>query len=102
MFALFFSLIVKSESDFIIPILIFVFFSYNLNILHFLCSLLHINRTQRLSVHSLWLSDLRTTVEMKGFTDELNYIVEMLEGGTTLEDVIDNHIYEQVLVSLLM
>ncbi|XP_060798676.1 antizyme inhibitor 1b isoform X2 [Neoarius graeffei] len=34
---------------------------------------------------------------MKGFTDELNYIVELLEGGTTLEDVIDNHIYEQAL-----
>lgn len=45
------------------------------------------------------MSDLRTTVEMKGFTDELNYIVELLEGGTTLEDVIDNHIYEQALVS---
>lgn len=37
---------------------------------------------------------------MKGFTDELNYIVELLEGGTTLEDVIDNHIYDQALVSL--
>lgn len=34
---------------------------------------------------------------MKGFTDEPNYIVELLEGGTTLEDVIDNHIYEQAL-----
>lgn len=53
-------------------------------------------------VHSLWLSDLRTTVEMKGFTDELNYIVELLEGGTTLEDVIDNHTYEQALVSRLI
>lgn len=36
---------------------------------------------------------------MKGFTDELNYVVELLEGRTTLEDVIDNHIYEQALVS---
>ncbi|KAI5615916.1 antizyme inhibitor 1b, partial [Silurus asotus] len=34
---------------------------------------------------------------MKGFTDEPNYIVELLDGGTTLEDVIDNHIYEQAL-----
>ncbi|MCI4391922.1 hypothetical protein PGIGA_G00140120 [Pangasianodon gigas] len=34
---------------------------------------------------------------MKGFTDELNYIVELLEGGTTLQDVIDNHVYEQAL-----
>uniref|UniRef100_W5KVQ5 Antizyme inhibitor 1b n=2 Tax=Astyanax mexicanus TaxID=7994 RepID=W5KVQ5_ASTMX len=34
---------------------------------------------------------------MKGFTDEPNYIVELLEGGTTLKDVIDNHIYEQAL-----
>ncbi|GAA6092261.1 antizyme inhibitor 1b isoform X1 [Tachysurus ichikawai] len=34
---------------------------------------------------------------MKGFTDELNYIVELLEGATTLEDVIDNHIFEQAL-----
>lgn len=34
---------------------------------------------------------------MKGFTDELNYIVQLLEGGTTLEDVIDDHIYEQAL-----
>lgn len=36
---------------------------------------------------------------MKGFTDELNYVVELLEGGTTLDDVVDNHIYEQALVS---
>ncbi|KAL6456868.1 hypothetical protein MHYP_G00338310 [Metynnis hypsauchen] len=34
---------------------------------------------------------------MKGFTDEPNYVVELLDGGTTLEDVIDNHIYEQAL-----
>ncbi|XP_076864700.1 antizyme inhibitor 1b [Brachyhypopomus gauderio] len=34
---------------------------------------------------------------MKGLTDERNYMVELLEGGTTLEDVIENHIYEQAL-----
>ncbi|XP_066531105.1 antizyme inhibitor 1b isoform X2 [Hoplias malabaricus] len=34
---------------------------------------------------------------MKGFSDEPNYVVELLEGGTALEDVIDNHIYEQAL-----
>ncbi|XP_062870776.1 antizyme inhibitor 1b isoform X2 [Trichomycterus rosablanca] len=34
---------------------------------------------------------------MKGLTDELNCVVELLEGGATLEDVIDNHIYEQAL-----
>lgn len=36
---------------------------------------------------------------MKGLTDELNCVVELLEGGATLEDVIDNHIYEQAIVS---
>ena len=36
---------------------------------------------------------------MKDFTDEPNYTIELLEGRTTLEDVIDNHIYEQALVS---
>lgn len=51
------------------------------------------------SVNSLWLSDLRNTVEMKGFVDAPNYFIELLEGGTTLEDVIDNHVYEQNLVS---
>lgn len=35
---------------------------------------------------------------MKGFTDEPNYTIELLAGGTTLEDVIENHIYEQALV----
>lgn len=34
---------------------------------------------------------------MKGFTDEPNYTIELLAGGTTLEDVIENHIYEQAL-----
>ncbi|KAL2080452.1 hypothetical protein ACEWY4_024245 [Coilia grayii] len=34
---------------------------------------------------------------MKGFTDEPNYTIELLEAGTTIEDVIDNHIYEQAL-----
>lgn len=32
---------------------------------------------------------------MKGFVDAPNYFIELLEGGTTLENVIDNHIYEQ-------
>lgn len=36
---------------------------------------------------------------MKGFVDAPNYFIELLEGGTTLEDVIDNHVYEQNLVS---
>lgn len=36
---------------------------------------------------------------MKGFTDEPNYTIELLAGGATLEDVIENHIYEQALVS---
>ncbi len=51
------------------------------------------------SVNSLWLSDLRNTVEMKGFVDAPNYFIELLEGGTTLDNVIDNHVYEQNLVS---
>lgn len=34
---------------------------------------------------------------MKGITDEPQYSVGLLEGGTTLCDVIDNHIYEQTL-----
>lgn len=36
---------------------------------------------------------------MKGFADKPNYIIELLEGGVTLEDVIDGHICEQALVS---
>ncbi|XP_059412534.1 antizyme inhibitor 1-like [Carassius carassius] len=32
---------------------------------------------------------------MKGFVDAPNYLVELLEGGTTLDDVIENHVYEQ-------
>ncbi|RXM35278.1 Antizyme inhibitor 1 [Acipenser ruthenus] len=35
---------------------------------------------------------------MKGFVDEPNYTIDLLEEGTTLSDVIDNHIYEQALV----
>ncbi|XP_058475453.1 antizyme inhibitor 1b [Solea solea] len=35
---------------------------------------------------------------MKGFADKPNYIIELLEGGVTLEDVIDGHIWEQALV----
>ncbi|MGH0131133.1 UNVERIFIED_CONTAM: hypothetical protein FKN15_034171 [Acipenser sinensis] len=34
---------------------------------------------------------------MKGFVDEPNYTIDLLEEGTTLSDVIDNHIYEQAL-----
>ncbi|XP_030644606.1 antizyme inhibitor 1b [Chanos chanos] len=34
---------------------------------------------------------------MKGFADEPNYVIELLDGGSTLEDVIDSHIYEQAL-----
>lgn len=36
---------------------------------------------------------------MKGLTDQPSYIVELLEGGVTLEDVIDGHICEQAVVS---
>uniref|UniRef100_A0A673KFL6 Antizyme inhibitor 1-like n=1 Tax=Sinocyclocheilus rhinocerous TaxID=307959 RepID=A0A673KFL6_9TELE len=32
---------------------------------------------------------------MKGFVDAPNYFIELLEGGTTLDNVIDNHVYEQ-------
>ncbi|XP_062291343.1 antizyme inhibitor 1-like isoform X2 [Scomber scombrus] len=35
---------------------------------------------------------------MKGLADKPNYIIELLEGGVTLEDVIDGHICEQALV----
>ncbi|XP_029975843.1 antizyme inhibitor 1b isoform X1 [Salarias fasciatus] len=35
---------------------------------------------------------------MKGLADKPNYIIELLEGGVTLEDVIDGHICEQTLV----
>ncbi|KAM8884263.1 antizyme inhibitor 1b [Synchiropus picturatus] len=35
---------------------------------------------------------------MKGLTDNPSYIVEILESGLTLEDVIDDHIYEQTLM----
>ncbi|XP_031709720.1 antizyme inhibitor 1b isoform X3 [Anarrhichthys ocellatus] len=35
---------------------------------------------------------------MKGFVDKPSYIVELLEGGVTLDDVIDGHICEQALV----
>uniref|UniRef100_A0A3B3ZC12 Orn/DAP/Arg decarboxylase 2 N-terminal domain-containing protein n=1 Tax=Periophthalmus magnuspinnatus TaxID=409849 RepID=A0A3B3ZC12_9GOBI len=34
---------------------------------------------------------------MKGLTDNPSYIIELMEGGVTLEDVIDGHIYEQAL-----
>lgn len=36
---------------------------------------------------------------MKGFTDKPSYMIELLEGGVTLRDVIDGHICEQALVS---
>ncbi|XP_040909329.1 antizyme inhibitor 1b [Toxotes jaculatrix] len=35
---------------------------------------------------------------MKGLADTPSYIIELLEGGVTLEDVIDGHICEQALV----
>lgn len=35
---------------------------------------------------------------MKGIADESQYSIGLLEGGTALSDVIDNHIYEQTLV----
>ncbi|XP_037549397.1 antizyme inhibitor 1b [Nematolebias whitei] len=35
---------------------------------------------------------------MKGLPDKPNYIIELLEGGVTLEDVIDGHICEQAQV----
>lgn len=38
---------------------------------------------------------------MKGIADEPQYSVGLLEAGTTLCDVIDNHIYEQTLVRAL-
>lgn len=38
---------------------------------------------------------------MKGFTDKPSYMIELLEGGATLDDVIDGHICEQALVSML-
>lgn len=38
---------------------------------------------------------------MKGFTDKPSYMIELLEGGATLDDVIDGHICEQTLVSSL-
>lgn len=36
---------------------------------------------------------------MKGLADKPSYIIELLEGGVTHEDVIDGHICEQALVS---
>lgn len=38
---------------------------------------------------------------MKGIADEPQYSVGLLEGGVALCDVIDNHIYEQTLVSVI-
>ncbi|XP_022053534.1 antizyme inhibitor 1b [Acanthochromis polyacanthus] len=35
---------------------------------------------------------------MKGLADKPSYIIDLLEGGVTLEDVIDGHICEQALV----
>ncbi|XP_060948412.1 antizyme inhibitor 1b [Limanda limanda] len=35
---------------------------------------------------------------MKGLADKPSYIIELLEGGVTLDDVIDGHICEQTLV----
>lgn len=38
---------------------------------------------------------------MKGTADEPQYAVGLLEGGVTLCNVIDNHIYEQTLVGVV-
>lgn len=35
---------------------------------------------------------------MKGLADNPNYVIELMEGGVTLEDIFDGHIYEQALV----
>lgn len=35
---------------------------------------------------------------MKGIADEPQYSIGLLEGGTAISEVIDNHIYEQTLV----
>lgn len=37
---------------------------------------------------------------MKGLPDKPSYIIELLDGGVTLEDVIDGHICEQAQVCL--
>lgn len=39
---------------------------------------------------------------MKGTADEPQYAVGLLEGGVTLCDVIDSHIYEQTLVVVVL
>lgn len=39
---------------------------------------------------------------MKGLADQPNHMIELLEGDTTLEDVIDGHVYEQALVRELI
>ena len=72
----------------------------------FIFSLLHTGRTPLaqswpldLFNFSLWSSALWNTVEMKGLVDKPNHIIELQEGGVTLEDVIDGHICEQTLVS---
>jgi hypothetical protein len=38
---------------------------------------------------------------MKGFIDDANYSVGVLDEGTNLENVIDNYVYEHTLVSKL-
>lgn len=35
---------------------------------------------------------------MKGFADKPNYIIELLDGSVTLEDVVDGHICDQTVV----
>lgn len=39
---------------------------------------------------------------MKGIADEPQYSVGLLDGSTALCDVIDNHIYEQTLVRVVV
>lgn len=41
------------------------------------------------------------TAEMKGFLEDANYSIGLLDEGATLADVIDNCIYEHTHVSLL-
>lgn len=58
-----------------------------------------VNKTILNQPYSLCLSDSRKTVErMKGITDEPQYSVSLLDGGTALSDVINNRINEQTLV----
>lgn len=43
---------------------------------------------------------MRNTAEMKGFLEDANYSIGLLDEGVNLGDVIDNCIYEHTLVSI--